>query len=86
MTSPSSALKPVGVAMLAPLCSAHRLAPAPRCAAMTRPLQHLKRAAHLRAVEIALRLHEVLQETQLILGNEELKLASLGEISLGCKE
>lgn len=37
MTSPSSTLNPIVVAMLRPSCSAQRLAPDPRWTAMARP-------------------------------------------------
>ena len=44
---------------------------------------HLERAAHLRAVQIALRLHDVVQNIELVLGDEQLQFACLGEIGLG---
>ena len=45
--------------------------------------QHLERAAHLRAAQIALRLHDVVKEIELVLGDEQLQFAGLGEIGLG---
>ena len=44
--------------------------------------QELKGARHLAAVEITLGAHDVVEERQLILGDEELQLARLGEIRL----
>ena len=48
--------------------------------------QHLERAAHLSAVQKSLGLHDVVEKIELILGDEQLQVAGLGEIGLGGKQ
>jgi hypothetical protein len=45
--------------------------------------QHLERTGHLRAVQISLCLHNVVEEIELVLGDEQLQFTGLGEIDLG---
>ena len=63
--------------LLAKQISADRVRPEE----VVRP-QHLERATHLRAGQIALRLHHIIEEIELILGDEQLQRAGLGEIGL----
>ena len=45
--------------------------------------QHLERAAHLRATQISLCLHDVVEKIELVLGDEQLQLTGLGKVGLG---
>ena len=48
--------------------------------------KHLKRSAHLGAIKKALRLHDIVEKRELVLGDEELELARFGKISLRRKK